>query len=245
MVETWADEVPRKGKQRPHSIYHSMLSVLTSLAAANIANAATIPPHLSGNFERYYRCIIAACHLKAGALPRPRQNSRRLYFRVSPVFVCDFEDSSRHDCCITIGSEGDRFHPQAFQYPCNRAPEEYFVIVFTFLKRDGVLTDALAGCRFDDTVRDFSAENVQTTFSRNDDTQFMATRELPQRERACIDTSWGYKFPDPQKLAWFVSGLSEKSSCAVAATWSITVDSDVRKRTGKGIKNLVAVCNCL
>ena len=154
------------------------------LAAAHTATAATIPVELLSNFERYYKDTTTACQHRARSLLRPSRHSTRLYFRVSPVFVCDFEDCSQHHDSIIIGKEGDRFYPNRFPSPCDGAADQYFVVVFVFLRRDGVLTDALSAHRFDGPIRVLGDNDDCRMFGSGDDAQFVGRNVVPQRERA-------------------------------------------------------------
>lgn len=158
--------------------------MLRSLGAAHIATAATVPEDLLSNFDGYFKAIVDACLHKAGTLPRPRRGAPRLYFRTSPEFVCDFEDSTRRHNAIMIGREGDRFNPNSFPALTTRRPSDKdFVIVLTFLRKDGSMTDALAAFAFDDKPIDDCADRVATSFGLSDDAHFIATRVMPMWER--------------------------------------------------------------
>ena len=55
------------------------LSATLKNFSAHIAEAATVPEHLIDNFELYFRGVVAACHQKAQALPRPQRCSSKLF----------------------------------------------------------------------------------------------------------------------------------------------------------------------
>ena len=87
-----------------------------------------------------------------------------------------------HRCSIIIGTEGDRFSTLFPEFIRRPPSNEVYVVIFSFLKANGVLTDALAAFKFSRDQPPFCS--VKTSFGCSHDARFISQRVLPLRERA-------------------------------------------------------------